>query len=115
MTTLFGLKSCDSCRKAERWLRDHGVEYTFHDVRNDGVSVQLLEHWADALGWESLLNKRSLTWRRIPEVDREPLGRNKAIAMMLEHPTLIRRPVLETRLAIAVGFSPAAWQEMKFT
>ena len=114
MNTLFGLKSCDSCRKAMRWLSSQGIDYNFHDVRSDGVSVQMLERWVDALGWEPILNKRSLTWRRIPEIDRQSLGRDKAIGMMLEHPTLIRRPVLETSRAIAIGFSPAAWAEMNF-
>lgn len=105
MLTLYGIKSCDACRAARRWLDDHGIDHTLHDLRDDGLSVQMLERWASHLDWNKLLNKRSLTWRRIPEADRDNLSQSRAIALMLEHPTLVKRPVLERGKFVAVGFS----------
>ena len=86
MLTVYGIKSCDTCRKA-------------------GLDIQMLERWTTRLGWERLLNKQSLTWRKIPEVDRASMSRDKALATMIEHPTLIKRPVLESAKFIAVGFA----------
>ena len=105
MLTVFGIKSCDTCRKAGKYLADHNIEYRFHDLREDGLDIQMLERWAQRIGWERLLNKQSLTWRKIPEVDRNDMTRDKALAAMIDNPTLIKRPVLETPTFIAVGFS----------
>lgn len=105
MLTLYGIRSCDSCRAARKWLDEHDIEYAVHDLREDGLSVQMLERWSTRLDWDKLLNKRSLTWRRIPEADRDNLNRDRAIALMLENPTLVKRPVLELKSFVAVGFS----------
>ena len=105
MLTVYGIKSCDTCRKARKYLDDHNIEFEFHDLREDGLDIQTLERWSTRIGWERLLNKQSLTWRKIPEVDRSGMNRDKALAAMIENPTLIKRPVLETRKFIAVGFS----------
>jgi arsenate reductase len=105
MLTVFGIKSCDTCRKARKYFAEHDIEFRFHDVRDDGLDIQMLERWADRLGWSKLLNKQSLTWRKIPEVDRSDMSANKAFALMLENPTLVKRPVLESDEFIAVGFS----------
>jgi arsenate reductase len=102
---LYGIKSCDTCRRARRFLDDRGVDYEFHDVRADGLDIQMLERWSDDVGWESLLNRQSLTWRKVPEPDRAGMNRNKALAAILDAPTLLKRPVLERRDAILVGFS----------
>lgn len=105
MLTIYGIKSCDTCNKAKKYLRDHNIEFRFHDLRDDGVDIQMLERWSNRIGWQRLLNKQSLTWRKIPEVDRADINQDGALAAMLENPTLIKRPVLETDKFIAVGFS----------
>ena len=105
MLTIYGIKSCDTCRKARKFLDDHNIEHGFHDLREDGLDIQMLERWVQRMGWERLLNKQSLTWRKIPEVDRNDMTRDKALAAMIDNPTLVKRPVLETKKFIAVGFS----------
>ena len=103
--TVYGIKSCDSCRAAKKSLAEKDIEFAFHDLREDGLDIQMLERWSDRLGWEKLLNKKSLTWRKIPEVDRNDMTRDKALAAMIERPTLVKRPVMESKKYIAVGFS----------
>ncbi len=105
MLTVFGIKSCDTCRKARKYLTGKNIAHRFHDLRDDGLDIQMLERWVSRLGWELLLNKKSLTWRKIPEVDRNDISKDKALAIMIESPTLIKRPVLEADNFIAVGFS----------
>ena len=105
MLTVYGIKSCDTCRKARKYLADKNIEFRFHDLRDDGLDIQMLERWTQRIGWERLLNKQSLTWRKIPEVDRNDMSRDKALATMIDNPTLIKRPVIETKKFIAVGFS----------
>ena len=105
MLIVFGIKSCDTCRKARSFLTAHNIEHQFHDLREDGIDIQMLERWTQRMGWEKLLNKQSLTWRKIPEVDRNDMSRDKALAAMIDNPTLIKRPVIETKKFIAVGFS----------
>lgn len=104
--TLYGIKNCDTMRKARRWLDEHGVAYDFHDVRKDGMDPDLLGRWCDELGWETLLNRRGTTWRRLPEPDRQGIDAAKAVALMVRHPTMIKRPVLDLGEARLVGFSP---------
>ena len=111
MLTVYGIKSCDTCRKARNFLAGKNIEYGFHDLRDDGLSIQMLERWVQRLGWERLLNKKSLTWRKIPEVDRNDMTRDKALAVMIESPTLIKRPVIEDDNFIAVGFSEKRFSE----
>ncbi|HWM29663.1 MAG TPA: arsenate reductase [Woeseiaceae bacterium] len=105
MLTIYGIGSCNTCREARKWLDAEGIAYRFHDLREDGLDIQTLERWADAIEWEKLLNKSSLTWRKLPEVDRGSMTRNRALAAMIEHPTLVKRPVLERGKLVAVGFS----------
>lgn len=105
MMTVYGIKSCDTCRKALAYLTAREIDHKFHDVRDDGLSIQMLERWAKRVGWEKLLNKRSLTWRKVPEADRGDMTHDKALRMMLEQPTLMKRPVIEARRYTAVGFS----------
>jgi len=109
--TVFGINSCDTCRKARRYLTSKNIEYRFHDVRDDGLDIQMLERWANRMGWEKLLNKKSLTWRKIPEVDRADMTRDRAFAAMIDRPTLVKRPVLEATEFIAVGFSEERFSE----
>ncbi len=105
MLTIFGIKSCDTCRRARKYLTEHNIEFRFHDLREDGLDIQMLERWTQRIGWARLLNKQSLTWRKIPEVDRNSMTHDKALATMIDNPTLVKRPVLEGDKFIAVGFS----------
>ena len=98
-------QSCDTCRRAGKYLTGHNIEFRFHDLREDGLDIQMLERWSDRIGWQKLLNKQSLSWRRLPEVDRNDMTRDKALAAMIDSPTLVKRPVLEADKFIAVGFS----------
>ena len=105
MLTVYGIKSCDTCRKARKYLAENDIEFRFHDVRDDGLDIQMLERWGDRIDWQKLLNRQSLTWRKIPEVDREDMSKERAFALMLDRPTLVKRPVLESEQFMAVGFS----------
>jgi len=105
MLTVYGIKSCDTCKKARKYLVENEIDHHFHDLREDGLDIQMLERWIARMGFEKLLNKQSLTWRKMPEVDRADMTRSKALAAMIERPTLIKRPVLEDNEFIAVGFS----------
>ncbi len=110
MLTIYGIKSCDTCRKARKYFADHDMELRFHDVRDDGLDIQMLERWAARIEWEKLLNKKSLTWRRVPEVDRSEINKDRAFALMIEQPTLLKRPVLEAEDFLAVGFSERRYE-----
>ncbi len=105
MTTIYGIPNCDTCRKARKWLDEHSVEHEFHDIRVDGLEIQAIHRWAKHVGWEKLLNTRSQTWRKIAQANRESIDEGRALALMFEQPTLIKRPVLECGKEILVGFS----------
>lgn len=105
MLIVYGIKSCDTCRKARKILDDKNIKHEFHDIRDEGLSIQVLESWADRVSWDMLLNKRSLTWRKVPDADRTDLTREKALALILDQPTLLKRPVFEADNYFAVGFS----------
>jgi len=111
MLTLYGIRSCDTCRKARKYFAEHDIEFRFHDVREDGLDIQMLERWSDRIAWEKLLNRQSLTWRKIPEVDRGGMTRDRAFALMIDQPTLLKRPVLESPKFMAVGFSEKRFSE----
>jgi len=109
--TVYGIKSCDTCRRARNFLTEKNIEFKFHDVRDDGLDIQMLERWSGRIDWQRLLNRQSLTWRKIPEVDRNDMSRDKAFAAILDAPTLIKRPVLEHPGFFAVGFSEKRFAE----
>ena len=109
--TVYGIKSCDTCRIARKYLTSNNIEHRFHDIRDDGLDIQMLERWVERIGWEKLLNKKSVTWRKIQEVDRAAMSRDKAMAAMIDRPTLIKRPVLEADKFMAVGFSEKRFGE----
>ena len=111
MLTVYGIKSCDTCRKARKYLAKNDFEFRFHDVRDDGLDIQMLERWAGRIEWQKLLNRQSLTWRKIPEVDRDGMTKDRAFALMLDQPTLVKRPVLESPEFMAVGFSEKRFGE----
>ena len=112
MVTIYGIPSCDSCRKARKWLTEHGTEFTFHNLREDGLEIEMLDRWSKTLDWQKILNTHSLTWRKIPEVDRAGMTMNRAKALMLEQPTLVKRPVLECDDIVVVGFSPDNYERI---
>jgi len=111
MLTVYGLKSCDTCRKARKFLAEKDIDFRFHDVRDDGLDIRMLERWVDRIDWERLLNRQSLTWRKIPEVDRADMDMERALALIIENPTLMKRPVLESEALLAVGFSERRFEE----
>ena len=102
---LYGLKNCDTCRKALKALSAAGVEHEFVDVRADGVSAEQISAWADAVGWEKLLNTKSTTWRGLSETAKADVDEAKAVALMAEHPTLLKRPVIEANGNVTVAWS----------
>lgn len=112
MLTLYGIESCDTCRRARKWLTSQKHDFQFHDLRNDGLDSETLDRWAKRIDWKKLLNTRSLTWRKLPEVDRADMSKNRALASMLESPTLVKRPVLECHRFIAVGFTPDNYKDI---
>ena len=107
MITVYGLKNCDTCRKARKFLEAEGMEHRFHDLRADGLEAKDLKKWVSAVGWEVLLNRRGTTWRGLPEKDKEGVGQAEATKLMLAHPALIKRPVFEHAGGVTVGFGAA--------
>jgi arsenate reductase len=110
--TIYGIPSCDSCQKAQKWLTEHDQEFRFHDLRADGLDMDTLQRWTGMLDWQQLLNKRSVTWRKVPEVDRAGMNADKAMTLMLDQPTLVKRPVLESDDIVVVGFSPGNYEQL---
>lgn len=110
MITLYGIKNCDTVKKARRWLEDHGIEYQFHDFRVDGLSAETVGEWLDELGWEQLVNKRSTTWKQLSPEVRETMDAAKAQATIVDQPTLIKRPLLDTGHERFTGFSSGQYQ-----
>jgi len=104
MITVYGLKNCDTCRKALKWLDAEGLGHRFHDVRKDGLEPSDVDRWAAAVGWEVLLNKRGTTWRKLPEAETVDVDDARARALMVAHPALIKRPVFDAGGEILVGF-----------
>ena len=106
MTTLYGIPNCDTVKKARTWLDAHRVAYAFHDYKKAGVDRAALEGWVERIGWEPLLNRAGTTFRKLPEADRADLDRDRAVALMLAHPSAIKRPVLVDGDRLEVGFKP---------
>ncbi len=102
---VFGIRTCDSCRKARRWLDDQGIEYLWVDLREDGVTTADLRRWLKNVGAEALVNRRSTTWRQLPEEDRPALEPVAVLPALQAHPTLVKRPVFERGGEARVGFS----------
>ncbi len=113
MLTFWGLKTCDTCKKAQKWLADEGISFEVKDVRADGVPSDELARWLGAVGWETLVNKSSTTWRGLDDADKQDLTDAKAQALLEAHPTLIKRPVFVTGGDVIVGFRDAQKQALK--
>jgi arsenate reductase len=104
--TIYGIKNCDTMKKARAWLDGHGVAYDFHDYKAAGIAREKLKAWSDQVGWETLLNRAGTTFRKLPDADKEGLNERKALALMLAQPSMIKRPVLEAGSTLLVGFKP---------
>jgi Spx/MgsR family transcriptional regulator len=111
-TTIYGIPNCDTMKKARAWLDGHGVTYAFHDYKKQGIDRARLETWCGKAGWEKLLNRAGTTFRKLPDAAKRDIDQDKAVALMLEQPSMIKRPVLERVGAVEVGFKPERYQEL---
>ena len=109
--TIYGIKNCDTMKKARAWLDARGVAYSFHDYKTAGIERGRLEGWAREVGWEMLINRAGTTFRKLPETDKADLTPAKALALMLSQPSLIKRPVLDTGGKLLVGFKPEQYEQ----
>ena len=107
--TIHGIKACDTMKKARAWLDDHGVAYTFHDYKSQGIDATMLKGWVKKISWETLLNRAGTTFRKLPEAERVDVDVTRAIRLMLAQPSMIKRPVLDVNGALLVGFKPDAY------
>ena len=106
---LYGIKNCDTVKKARKWLDEQGIDYEFHDFKKDALQSDLLFRWEQRVGWETLLNRRGTTWRKLPEDVRDTIDAQSAHEIMLENPSIIKRPVVENGGDVRVGFSADEW------
>jgi arsenate reductase len=112
-TIIHGIPNCDTMKKARSWLTSHGIAHEFHDYKIAGIERAKLEHWIASVGWEVLLNRAGSTFRKLPDRDKEGITETRAIKLMLEQPSMIKRPVLERGSKILVGFSPEKYSALK--
>lgn len=109
--TIYGIKNCDTMKRARSWLEQHGIDYAFHDYKAVGIDRARLDDWSKKLGWETLLNRAGTTFRKLPEADKQGLDEDKAIVLMLAQPSLIKRPVLDLGGdKLLVGFKPDLYE-----
>lgn len=104
--TIYGIKACDTMKKARTWLDEHGVAYAFHDYKVAGIDRASLERWTSALGWDTVLNRAGTTFRKLPDADKQDLNADKAIGLMLAQPSMIKRPMLDLDGQLTAGFKP---------
>lgn len=109
--TLYGISNCDTMKKARRWLDEQGLEYRFHDYRKEGVPEERLQHWISTLGWETVINRRGTTWRKLPEEVRDDMDAVQAVSVAQQNPSIIKRPILETERILLAGFKAHEWQQ----
>ena len=112
MTTMYGIKNCDTIKKARAWLENAAVDYQFHDYKKDGLSPQLLATFVNDLGWEALLNKRGTTWRALPDDVKNAINEASAIEIMLANPSIIKRPLLDTGSGKVLGFDASEYASL---
>ena len=112
MIKLYGIPNCDTIKKARSWLDKHGVDYEFHNYKKQGVPEKELKAWVKQLGWEVLLNKRGTTWRQLDEDTKAKVNQASAIQIMLDNPSIIKRPVLDADGQLEVGFSEKNYQQV---
>ena len=112
MLKIYGIKNCDTVKKARHWLEHHGVEYQFHDFRQDGLDKKQLSGWIEQLGWEVVVNKRSTTWRNLSDKDKDISSNLQAIKLLLANPTLIKRPIAQNNKTLLVGFKESEYKKL---
>jgi arsenate reductase (glutaredoxin) len=112
MTTVYGIPNCDTVKKARVWLDAHGIAYSFHDYKKAGADASKLAAWCDAMGWETVLNRAGTTFKKLPDADKANLDQAKAIGLMLDQPSMIKRPVVEHAGGLLVGFKPDQWESV---
>ena len=112
MTTIYGIKNCDTMKKARAWLDGKGVAYEFHDYKKAGIERDRLEGWARKVGWEALLNRAGTTFRKLPDEEKQGLTETKAVELMIAQPSMIKRPVLEAGGKLLVGFKPEQYETL---
>ena len=112
MNTLYGIKNCDTVKKARQWLDKQGVDYHFHDFRVDPITPATVEQWIQQLGWENVVNKRSTTWKQLDEQARNTMNEGSAVAAILDNPTLVKRPLLDRDGQFSVGFKPEQYSTL---
>jgi arsenate reductase len=112
MSIMYGIKNCDTIKKARAWLDAREVDYDFHDYKSAGIDRVMLEGWIKKVGWEVLLNRAGTTFKKLPDADKEGLTERRAIALMLAQPSMIKRPVLEAKGKLTVGFAPEVYKKL---
>ncbi|HEU4589328.1 MAG TPA: ArsC family reductase [Steroidobacteraceae bacterium] len=112
-TIIYGIRNCDTMKKARAWLDSHGIAHEFHDYKLQGIDRATLEGWAMVAGWQALLNRTGTTFRKLPDEVKARVDESRAIALMLEQPSMIKRPVLERGRKLLVGFSPEKYAALK--
>lgn len=113
MHTMYGIKNCETVKKARKWLEENQIEYDFYDYKSQGVEEKKLKSWAKELGWETLLNTKGMTWRKLPDEAKQNLTEAKAIQLMMEHPSVIKRPIVDTGKIRIVGFAAGEYEKLK--
>jgi len=111
MITVYGIKNCDTVKKACNWLSKNKVDFQFHDLRKDGLTQSKIKQWASKVDWELLLNRRGTTWRKLTDNEKNSINKTNAIKLMAEQPTLIKRPVIEHNKKVLIGFSEEIYKQ----
>ena len=112
MVTIYGIKNCDTMKKARSWLESKKVAHAFHDYKAAGIGKATLEGWVKKVGWQVLINRAGTTFRKLPDADKEDITEKKAVALMLAQPSLIKRPVLDAKGRLTVGFKPEEYKSL---
>ena len=111
-TTMYGIANCDTIKKARKWLTENNIEFTFHDYRKDGIDANFLANAEASLGYEVMLNKRGTTFRQLDDSDKTDITREKSLALLLEHPAMVKRPILNHNGTFHIGFKAAQYEEI---
>ncbi|KTF18074.1 ArsC family reductase [Pseudoalteromonas sp. H105] len=112
MTTLYGISNCDTIKKAKKYLTDNNIEFSFHDYRKDGISKEMITTFSQHIDWEDLLNKRGTTYRQLTEEQKQTLNKDNTLALLVEHPAMIKRPVLIHANSYYLGFKAPQYDEI---
>lgn len=111
MITIYGIRNCDTMKKAMTWLDEQGIDYRFHDYKKEGAPAAHVRQWIASQGWEQIINRRGTTWRKLPEEVRDDMDAVHAVSIALENPSIIKRPILETERTLLAGFKANEWEQ----